>query len=193
MMNRVPRIPPRRDEEFDERAWALLEQAGPNANVNIFRTLLWHPDVEEVYLPFGAKLLRGILPPRHVQLIIMRVAWRCQSEVEWGGHVQAARQSGLSDVEIERIVLDSYEGWAPFEAALLRAVDELHDHNTVEDETWAALAAEYDRRQLVEFVLVVGNYHMLSYVMNTFRVQPELGWSGFPSAGIAALEGDISD
>jgi alkylhydroperoxidase family enzyme len=166
---------------MDERASALLEVAGPSANVNIFRVLLWHPDVLELYRPFGNRLLRGNLPARHVEMIILRIGWRCQAETEWGGHVRAAREKGLTEAEIERIADGpDADGWAPFDADLLRAVDELHDDSWLSDETWAALSAEYDRQQLIEFVLVVGNYHMLSYVMNAFRVELEPGWPGFP-------------
>ena len=77
-------------------------------------------------------------------------------------------------------------GWQSFDASLVRAVDELHDEGTLTDETWSALAERYDRRQMIEFVLVVGNYHMLSYVMNAFRIEPEPHWPGFPDPNTAA-------
>jgi alkylhydroperoxidase family enzyme len=56
--------------------------------------------------------------------------------------------------------------WAPHEAALLRAADELHGSSTVSDSTWSTLAAHYDTGQLVEVLFVAGQYTMLSMVAN---------------------------
>src|SRR5579863_3229644 len=144
----APRVPPLRDDEFDDDARAIAAQGGPGAQVNLFRTLLWHPEVLKLYQPFGAKLRRGILPARDLELIILRIAWKCHAETEWGGHVGAARESGLSTEEIDRVAHGPVTGWPPSEAALLTAVDELHDSATISDATWAALSERYDRRQL---------------------------------------------
>lgn len=178
------RIAPRGDSELDEQAAAFLAQAGPNADVELVRIMLWHPDLLEVFRPFGSVLLRGILPPRNVEMVILRVSWLCDSETEWAAHSRvcpARERGGLTDDDIERITVGpDAEGWGPFDVTVLRAVDELHEHSRVSDETWAALAEEYDNRQLIEFVLLVGNYTMLSYAMNSFGVEPGEGWPGFP-------------
>jgi len=178
-----PRVPPMRDEELDSSARAVVSEFPPGSVVNITRTLLWHPDVLSAYRTFGTKLRRGILPARDLELVILRIAWRCRAETEWGGHVHAALESGLSERDIARIPEGPDAlGWSAFDSVLLAAVDELHDVSSLSDETWARLADVYDRRQMIEFVLVVGNYHMLSYVMNAFRIEREPGWPGFPPA-----------
>jgi len=59
-----------------------------------------------------------------------------------------------------------------FDRTVLAAVDELVEKTRISDETWAALAEEFDTRQLMDFVFTVGGYHMLAMALNTFGVQP---------------------
>jgi alkylhydroperoxidase family enzyme len=61
-------------------------------------------------------------------------------------------------------------GWSPFDQALLRATDQLLDVGTVDDDTWAVLAEELDRHQLMDLVFVVGTYSMLAMAMRAFDV-----------------------
>jgi alkylhydroperoxidase family enzyme len=63
---------------------------------------------------------------------------------------------------------------------LLRAADELHTSTTVSAETWAQLATHFDPAQLVEIVMTVGQYTMLSMVANTFGVEVEPGLELLP-------------
>ena len=72
--------------------------------------------------------------------------------------------------------------WNEFEAALLRAVDELHDESCVSDETWATLVDGYDEKQLIELPMLVGQYHLVAFTMNTLRLEHEPGAEPFPDA-----------
>ncbi|HYM02842.1 MAG TPA: hypothetical protein VET85_07840, partial [Stellaceae bacterium] len=66
-----------------------------------------------------------------------------------------------------------------FEAALLRAVDELHADACIADETWAALGQHLDTAQLMDLVFTVGNYTTVSMALNTFGVRLDEGIKGF--------------
>src|SRR5205823_3662505 len=113
------------------------------------------------------------------ELLILRTGWRCRAEYEWGQHTLIGRGAGLSDDEIQRIKAGpDAPGWDPFDATLLRVVDELHDDGCISDATWAALAAHYDERQLIEAPMVVGHYHLVSFVLNSLGVQREPGVPG---------------
>jgi alkylhydroperoxidase family enzyme len=69
---------------------------------------------------------------------------------------------------------------------VLRAVDELHDEGDISDATWDTLAQRFDRPQLIELVALIGNYHMLSFLLNALRIEPEPDDSpGFPVTGAA--------
>lgn len=71
------------------------------------------------------------------------------------------------------------EGWSELEAAVLRAADELHSDACIADETWAGLAAHLDERQLIEVPMLVGQYHIVSFKLNTLGIQREPGLGGF--------------
>ena len=87
---------------------------------------------------------------------------------------------GISDQEIARVKSGpDAEGWTELEAAVLRAVDELHSDACVTDDTWVVLAAQLDERQLIEVPILVGQYHIVSFTLNTLGIQREPGLGGF--------------
>jgi alkylhydroperoxidase family enzyme len=179
----TPRIPPLRDEETDEQARELLEEVRlPNAvAVNIFETLVRHPGLYRRWMPFAGKLLGGKLPGRDRELLILRTGWHCRSAYEWGQHVRLAQAEGISDDEIERVAAGpDAAGWTPFDRTLLTAADELADDACITDETWTALAERYDERQLIEVPMLVGQYHMVAFTLNSLGVQREPGVPGLP-------------
>jgi alkylhydroperoxidase family enzyme len=132
-------------------------------------------------MPFTVALaVNGILPPRLRELAILRTGWLCRSEYEWGQHVVLARRVGISDAEIARVKSGPEAGgWTELESAMLRAVDELHTDACVTDDTWTVLAAHLDERQLIEVPMLVGQYHIVSFTLNTLGIQREPGLGGF--------------
>jgi alkylhydroperoxidase family enzyme len=179
----TPRIAPLRDEEIDDQTRELLDEVHiPNAvAVNIFDTLVRHPGLYRRWMPFAGKLLAGKLPVRDRELLILRTAWRCWSSYEWGQHVRLARDAGITDEEIDRVTAGpDAPGWEPFDRALLTAVDELRDDACLTDDTWAALAERYDQRQLIEVPMLVGQYNMLAFTLNSLGVQREPGVPDLP-------------
>ncbi|MEY2450453.1 MAG: hypothetical protein QOD92_27 [Acidimicrobiaceae bacterium] len=176
-----PRIPPLSHDEQDDQARELLSGATAPGSpaTNIFATLVRHPGLFRKWMPFGGKLLAGKLPARDREILILRTGWRCHSVYEWGQHVIIGRAAGLTDEEIERLKLSDAAGWDPFDAALVRAADELHDDACITDETWATLAGKYDVPQLTEVPMVVGQYHLVSFTLNSLGVQREPGVPGF--------------
>jgi 4-carboxymuconolactone decarboxylase len=176
-----PRIAPLPPEERDEQARELLGSASAPGSpaANIFATLVRHPGLFRKWMPFGGKLLAGKLPARDRELLILRTGWRCQAEYEWGQHVIIGRGAGLSDDEIGRLKTGpDASGWDSFDAALVRAADELHDDSCITDATWSVLSGRYDERQLIEVLMVVGHYHLVSFALNSLGVQREPGVPG---------------
>ena len=74
-------------------------------------------------------------------MVILRTAWLCGAHYEWAHHVGFALESGLSENEIRALSELTSADWTDEECALLDAVDELHAHHTLTDETWNRLAA----------------------------------------------------
>ncbi|HKY66462.1 MAG TPA: hypothetical protein VJM49_08840, partial [Acidimicrobiales bacterium] len=91
---------------------------------------------------------------------------------EWAQHVVLAGDVGIDAAEIERIAEGpDAPGWAPFDAALVRAVDELVRDARIADDTWRALAAELDVQQLMDVVFTVGAYDLLAMAFRSFGVE----------------------
>ncbi len=176
MAARPVRIPPLPTEDRDQRAQELLAPLGADRKVlNIFATLVRHPRLFNRWSPFGGVLLhRGELTPRHRELLILRTAWHCRADYEWGQHVEIARAAGVTDAEIARIPGGPRaEGWEGLDATMLAAADELHHDAEIAGPTWATLAAELNERQLIEIPMVVGHYHLLAFTLNSLGVAPE--------------------
>jgi 4-carboxymuconolactone decarboxylase len=176
-----PRIHPLPRGERDAESRVLIDSIGSSATDNTFDTLIRHPNLLRQWMPFTVALaVTGVLPPRLRELAILRTGWLCRAEYEWGQHVVLARRVGISNGEIARVKIGpEVEGWTELEAAVLRAVDELHSGACVTDNTWAVLAAHLDERQLIEVPMLVGQYHIVSFTLNTLGIRREPGLGGF--------------
>lgn len=176
-----PRIPPLEIAEADDHQLELLEPLGGDEALNLFRTLAHHSKLLRSWLPFGGRLLRGgALPERDRELVILRVAWLCGSDYEWGQHVAIARDAGLTDPEILRIAAahtgsesDPEPDRSRHEALLSAAVDQLVADHMIDSETWTGLADTYDDTQMIELTMLAGHYAMLAGTLNSIGVQPE--------------------
>ena len=180
-----PRIPPLAVAERDDEVRELLAAAtgSPDRDLNIFSTFVRNRRLFRRWLGFaGSLLVRGSLPDRHRELLIMRTAWNCGSEYEWGQHVPFAQRAGLSDDEIRAVAAGpDGPGWSDHDATLLRAADELHQDARIGDATWSHLAEQYDEAQLIELTMLVGQYHVVAFTLNSCGVQREPGVAGFPA------------
>ncbi|MEA2452319.1 MAG: 4-carboxymuconolactone decarboxylase [Actinomycetota bacterium] len=180
------RIPPTTGADRDERTEQLLAafRRPDGTDLNIFATLAHHPKLLKRWSAFGGTLLfGGVLPARDRELLILRTAWLCKAEYEWGQHVLIGRASGITEEEIERIPDEAIsDKWGSLEHALLRAADELHERSVISDETWEVLAEGYDYQQLIEVCMVVGQYHMVAFTLNSLGVELEQtpGLAQFP-------------
>jgi alkylhydroperoxidase family enzyme len=149
--------------------------------LNIYRTLVAHPKLLKRWGVFGTHVLyKSTLPPRERELLILRTGWLCRSEYEWGQHVIIAKGVGVTDEEIERVKAGpDAEGWAAFDAALLRAADELHNDAFISDPTWEALSERFSTKQMIDVIFAVGQYHVVSMALNSLGVQLDEGVKGF--------------
>jgi alkylhydroperoxidase family enzyme len=182
----APRIPPLVDSQLDDQHRELMPPPnGPTGlAANIYTTFVRHKGMFRRWMPFAGKLLTaGTLPARDRELLILRTGWNTASEYEWGQHVPIGAAAGVTDEDLERIMAGpDADGWAPFDATLIRAADELHVDACITDATWAALAERYNEQQLIELPFLVGHYHMVAFALNSVGVQREPGVPGLPKA-----------
>ncbi len=181
-----PRLMPLGESEWNQaqaKALIPLKRYFKDGQViNILTTVARHPALLESWLTFGHHVLQASsIPARDREILILRIGWLCRSEYEFGQHTVVGKEVGLSDEEILRITKGpEATGWSAFDAALIRASDELHENAFISDETWKVLASKYDERQLLDVIFTVGQYNLVSMVLNSCGVQREPGVPGFP-------------
>jgi alkylhydroperoxidase family enzyme len=182
-----PRVEPLAVDDLDPEIRDIL---GDGPILNIFRTVAVHPKLLKRWLVFGNHVLaKSTLPARDREIAILRIGWLCGSEYEWAQHVRIGRSVGLSDEEIGWVMVGAdADGWTEFERAILRAVDELDADACLSDESWAALSAGYDTQQMLDLVFTVGQYRLVSMVLNTLGVPLDAGLEGFPEGSREHLE-----
>ena len=178
-----PRILPLKKEEWTDEQRQLLERFYREGQpYNVQGTLGQNWEAYKNYYVWATYVIgrNSTLPPRERELLLLRTGWLCQSEYEWGHHVVMGKAAGLTDVEIARIKEGpDARGWQPFDATLLRTADELHKNAFISDATWSALSERYNTKQLIDTVLAVGQYTMVSMALNSFGVQLDKGVKGF--------------
>ncbi len=179
----TPRLDPLPREAWSDEVRGLLDPGDAGGPVlNLYATLARHPvffrprAVQSAYIRTGATL-----SARAREILILRIGWLCGSEYEWSQHVRVARRIGMTDDEVRRIAIGAdAPGWDPFEAALIRATDELHREDTISDATWRALSARYGEPELIDVVVTVAGYRMVSIALNSLGTQLEPGRPRFP-------------
>ena len=139
--------------------------------VNIFRVLMQNPKLARSWSRFAGYILGGqSLPARDREILILRIGWLNQAPYEWEQHVRIGKAAGLTDDEIDRISKGPKAGWDRHEAALIRAADDLYENSVVSDETWKQLFGRYSIEQMMDLVLTIGQYNLVSWALNSFGV-----------------------
>jgi alkylhydroperoxidase family enzyme len=132
-----------------------------------------HPELTAAY----NQLIRHALyfssiTPRQRELLVLRVAHLRDSTYEWAQHVYQAGVVGLAPEEVARVrVGPRAPEWAPLDAALLAAADELVADARIGEQTYDALSAELDTQQLMDVVFTVGAYEVFAMALRTFDVE----------------------
>lgn len=152
--------------KLSARVWSVPE-------IHLFTVLAQHKRVFWSWAPFGEVLLRrGRLPRRDTEVVILRVGHLRGSEYELQQHRRLALRRGVDADTQEKVFAwpQARDGLTAREQALLTGVDELIATRTMSDAGWQLLAGYLDRRQLIEFVTLVGQYDALAMTLSTLGV-----------------------
>lgn len=151
--------------KLSARVWGVPE-------LHLFTVLAQHKRLFWSWAPFNGMLLyRGRLPKRDTEVVILRVGHLRACEYELQQHRRIGLRRGV-DAGTQAVIVgwpDSVE-LSPRHRALLAGVDELIAARTISDAGWRLLAGHLDRRQLIEFVTLVGQYDALAMTLNTLGV-----------------------
>ena len=187
----APRIAPILPSEWDETVldalgafptslkfvltqWNLGAE-GDIRGMHVLGLFAHYPALAKAFMTFNAHVSGASKLSRRVrELVILRASWLRFSEYELVQHIILGRRAGLTDEEIAR-VQDGPDapGWAPEDADLVRAVDEMQAYARIGDATWERLSRHYDATELMDLIFLVGCYSALALAINTFRMPLE--------------------
>lgn len=141
---------------------------------NIFTTLGRQRGLFRGWLYYSGKLMPGgRLPRRESELVILRIATIRECEYERRHHVRIGRKAGVTPAQIDHLADETWHGWTDRERAFFAAADQFVDDKFIDDRTWAELSQHLSEPELIEFLLLCGQYDSLATVLLTLRVQPE--------------------
>jgi alkylhydroperoxidase family enzyme len=152
-----------------------------------FNAMVVAPRIGSHLARLGAAIrYEGALPANCRELAILMCACAEQSAFEWHAHEQIAAAAGVPDVVRTAILageplpLDD-----PVERAVAGVTASLLETGDVTDGLYQSAAGVLSEVQLVELVVLVGYYRLLSTVLRTFRVPLPAGAQS-PFAGAIA-------
>ena len=187
-----PRPTPRRLAPYDgprsesvQQTLDLTNAMGSGEPFNIFTTLAHHGRaLRHTVALGGAFLFAGNIPERLREIIIIRVARNTRSVYEYGQHVVIGQRVGLSLDECRALIAPDGadalgDTFSADERDAITMTDELCADDCVTDKTWAALAANWSERELVELVVLAGYYRMIAGFLNSAGVQLDPGLTGW--------------
>lgn len=155
---------------------------GPIGPVNVMKALMHHPDLFRRWSIFANHFLfKGELPDRAREIAILRVAWLTDCEYEWAQHVViSGKVCGFGPGELRDVQVGASAGrWSVGEKAILRLTDGLVAGPRVSDRTWDHVVANWNEKQTLEAIALVGNYVMLAMALNAVAVPVDPGYDGF--------------
>ena len=188
VLETMSRLPERNRDELDEVERALFDaiaggkrssRQGSSAMLTPggglrgpFNALLYAPHVGDPAQRLGERLrFDGQLPPRQREIAVLCVAACWQAEFEWWAHSRIARECGVSEAVIDAIrrrqvpALDD-----PGERLVHDYARALLDEKRVSEPLYQAAVTELGESALVELVLLLGYYSLVSMLLVSFNV-----------------------
>jgi alkylhydroperoxidase family enzyme len=163
---------------------AVASTLGKMPPLHVFQMLAHAETAYRPWLKFGGAILADLaLDPLLRELVILQVG-RLAARYEWEQHAPIAKAAGATDEQVA--ALDAGD-LGPFDAgqrATLRFTESFVRDGEVSDAEYAALAAEFSEREVVEIALTAGHYLGLARIMTALRIDPDaaVGPAGLPAA-----------
>lgn len=137
-----------------------------------FNTLLYAPHVGDAAQRLGECLrFEGNLPPRQREIAILCVAANWRARYEWWSHARIARECGVPDAVIDAI--GRYQQ-PPLTDPAERLVHDysrtLLEERRIGDDLYRDCAAALGEASLVELVVLLGYYSLVSMILVSFEI-----------------------
>jgi 4-carboxymuconolactone decarboxylase len=161
----VVRIPPAPldDPGTDAEAVARIAALREGRITTLYRTLLHSGPLAAGWCELGTAIRwRSSLDDRLRELVTCQTARTCEASYEWNAHAPLARTAGVTAAQLSS--LPAWRDEPSFDERdrhALAFVDAVLA-GTVSDELFAATAAHFDRRELVELAATASYYLSIS-------------------------------
>jgi len=147
-----------------------------------FNVLLRSPEMGDIAQQLGARVrYHSALPARLNEMAILITARHWTAQYEWYAHKRLALQAGLNPAIVDAIGQGKRPAPMPREEqALYNFETELLETKQVSDATFRAAVAALGERGVVDLMVNMGYYQLVSMVLNVDRyplpdgVKPEL-------------------
>ena len=170
-----PRIPPGGFRELGPINWVIAKLGARGIRAprfSLFNVLGQHPLLFWTWLPYSGYLLyAGKLSRQDAEVVILRGGQLRDCEYELQQHRRLARSRGVGP-ELQAKIFEGpdAEGLTERQRALIAATDEFVLNRSVSSETWVRLARQLNRKQLIEFCTLAGQYDALAATIATLRI-----------------------
>jgi len=176
------RLPSIRREDLDangKRVWDIV--VGPDAKTPQLGPVgisFYSPGIAEQMHYLNEYLRKqGILGRRMTELIIIVAGREMNHQFEWAAHSPQALREGVDPSIIDVIKYDKpLSGLTETDAAAIRFGRELFRDKKVSSETFAQAVKLFGRQGVVEMVAVMGNYYMVSLMLDVLGQQLRPDW-----------------
>ena len=116
------------------------------------------------------------LSPQLRELAILIVAAKWKAQYEWWAHERIARREGLDEGVIESVKAETVPEFSnPTEAVVYNFVHQLLDEHCVSDHLYAEAVELLSEAGVVELVILLGYYTLVSMTLNVFEVPVPTG------------------
>jgi alkylhydroperoxidase family enzyme len=152
--------------------------------LHVFQLLAHAESAYRPWLRFGGAILADLaLPPLLRELVILQVG-RLAARYEWDQHVPIALAAGATEEQVAALDRGDLGPFDAAERAVLVFVAAFVRDGEVTDAEYAALAAAFGEREIVEIALTAAHYLGLARIMTTLRIDPDdaVGPEGLPAA-----------
>ncbi|MGH2955582.1 MAG: carboxymuconolactone decarboxylase family protein [Solirubrobacterales bacterium] len=184
-MARLPFVDPDAAPEPVREALDAMPQP-----LGLFRMVAHASTAFRPWLRYGLVLLSELeLDPLLRELVILQVAHTEGAEYEWVQHTGIAKAVGATDEQIAAIEAGELESPELDErqSAVLRVARAVVAEGAAPEDEVKALAELLGPRQMVELLLVIGQYMGVARLVATLGLEPD------PPLGAGDLRGDGSD
>jgi alkylhydroperoxidase family enzyme len=144
--------------------------------LHLYQMLLHSPPITAGWLRMmSAVRYETTLPGSLRELVIIRIGYLNDAPYEAEQHRPIALREGCSEAQI-----DALRDWRAHPAlfdekqqAALALTDKMTRDVHADDATWQAARSQWNERELVELVVTIASYNMVSRVIGTLQIRSE--------------------